>query len=81
MKRYVNDYLSVRPDSSDGYKLLAQINEAIGDNETAIINYRKSLDLKKLNNDNYSFGTPPKNQSFSTSMISSTTASSPLVSN
>ncbi len=81
MKRYVNDYLSVRPDSSDGYKLLAQINEAVGDNETAIINYRKSLDLKKQNNGNYSFGTPSKNQSFSSSMISSITTSSPLVFN
>ncbi|XP_054168398.1 E3 SUMO-protein ligase RanBP2-like [Oppia nitens] len=50
--KYANSYLSVRPNSSEGHKLLAQIFEAIGDNEKALINYRKALDLKK-NADNY----------------------------
>ncbi|CAG2179916.1 unnamed protein product, partial [Oppiella nova] len=42
----VNSYLNVKPNSSDGHKLLAQIYEAMGDNDRAVINYRKSLDFK-----------------------------------
>ena len=36
----------MKPDSSEAYKLLSQINEALGEHELAIKNYKKSLELK-----------------------------------
>lgn len=36
----------MKPDSHEGYKLLSQINEAFGQNEMALKNYQKSLELK-----------------------------------
>lgn len=44
-----------KPDSSEAYKLLSQINEAIGEYDQAAKNYQKSLDLKHSNDFNSSF--------------------------
>lgn len=54
-KSYINDLLVAKPDSSEAYKLLSQINEAIGEYDQAAKNYQKSLDLKHSNDFNSSF--------------------------
>ena len=51
-KRYINELLELKPDSSEAYKFLSQINEALGENELAIKNYQKSLELKSIESAN-----------------------------
>lgn len=46
--------LELKPDCTDAYKLLSLICEAMGDNDQAIMNYQKSLEIKSMeNNVNY----------------------------
>nr|XP_027199847.1 E3 SUMO-protein ligase RanBP2-like [Dermatophagoides pteronyssinus] len=49
---YINELLELKPDSSEAYKFLSQINEALGENELAIKNYQKSLELKSIESAN-----------------------------
>ncbi|CAG2108528.1 unnamed protein product [Medioppia subpectinata] len=74
----VNAYLNVKPNSSDGHKLMAQIYEAMGDDERAVINYRKALDFKKGTNENYlSYNQMTANNVMSSSMMSDSNSITP----
>ncbi len=61
--RHIREYLSIKPNSADAYKLLAQINESIGEADKALEYYRKSLDLRRHDSDSFNesprvFSTP-----------------------
>ncbi|XP_057333326.1 E3 SUMO-protein ligase RanBP2-like [Microplitis mediator] len=44
-RRYVSNYLEVKVESAAAHKLLAQINEALGQKEAALAQYQLSLEL------------------------------------
>lgn len=46
LSRNIDEALAIKPNLGVAYKLLSQINEAMGDNEQATNNYQKFLDLK-----------------------------------
>lgn len=62
------DLLTLKPDSSDAYKLLSQINEALGEHEQAMKNYKKSLELRVSLDQNTSF---ESNRQFTPTKVSS----------
>ncbi|OTF80335.1 hypothetical protein BLA29_005540, partial [Euroglyphus maynei] len=75
-KNFINELLELRPDSSEAYKLLSQINEALGENEMAMKNYQKSLELKSAEannffaNDQSAYQSPSRLRTISNRLIS-----------
>lgn len=44
-RRYLSEFLTVRPKAADAHRLLGQINEGLGNKEKAVQSYKTSYEL------------------------------------